>query len=49
MRQCSFLFRLVLAAVMLSSPLAASAIMGNYSDPGGGEYWCNVFVQSATV
>ena len=37
-------YLLALIATMLLSPLAASAISGNYSDPGGGTYWCNVYV-----
>lgn len=39
------LILLVLGLVaMLASPTAAYAISGNFTDPGGGEYWCNVYV-----
>ena len=39
-----FLTQLALVTAMLLSPLAASAINGYFDDPGGGEYWCNVYV-----
>ena len=42
------LTQLALLTTMLLSPLAASAISGYYSDPGGGQYWCNVFVASVS-
>ena len=39
-----FFIQLALVTAMLLFPLAASAISGHYNDPGGGEYWCNVYV-----
>ena len=38
------LMRLALIMTLLLSPLVARAISGNYNDPGGGSYWCNVYV-----
>ena len=37
-------YLLALITTMLLSPLAARAISGHYSDPGGGSYWCNIYV-----
>ena len=44
MKNYRFLFQLSLVLTMLLAPLAASAISGHYNDPGGGQYWCNVYV-----
>ena len=42
--------RIVFAlAMLLLCSLAASAISGNFSDAGGGEYWCNVYVHATTA
>ena len=38
------LFIQFVLAMMCLTPLVAGAISGNYSDPGGGTYWCNVYV-----
>ena len=40
--------QLALTMMMLLSPLAAEAISGYYSDPGGGRYWCNVYVSQVS-
>ena len=37
-------YLLALITTMLLSPLAAHAISGQFSDPGGGTYWCNIYV-----
>ena len=42
-----FLFTLI--ATLLVVPQSASAISGNFSDAGGGEYWCNVYVHATTA
>ncbi len=34
--------------LMLVSPMPSFAISGYYNDPGGGSYWCNVYVQSVS-
>lgn len=39
-----FHFTTLAALLLLLSPLQARAISGHYSDPGGGTYWCNVYV-----
>lgn len=44
MKNHRFIIQLSLILTMLLTPLAASAISGHYSDPGGGQYWCNVYV-----
>ena len=38
------LIHFLLLAVLLLWPGAAGAISGSYPDPGGGSYWCNVYV-----
>ena len=48
MRNHKLLIQLALIAIMLLPPLAAHAISGYFSDPGGGQYWCNVFVASVS-
>ena len=37
---------LITLAVALLSVLSANAISGHFTDPGGGTYWCNVYVSS---
>ena len=44
MKMYRFLVQFVLVATLLVCPVCASAISGNYDDPGGGQYWCNVYV-----
>ena len=34
--------------IALLVPLAANGISGTYTDPGGGTYWCNVYVSSVS-
>lgn len=48
MRINKHLTLLTLITTMLLSPLAAHAISGYYTDPGGGQYWCNVFVANVS-
>ena len=31
-------------SLMFVAPISSFAISGNYSDPGGGTYWCNIYV-----
>ena len=38
------IYRWMLLAAMTLAPVMAHAITGHYNDPGGGTYWCNVFV-----
>ena len=44
MRDCCVKIAFVMATLLLLCPLAANAISGDYPDPGGGKYWCNVYV-----
>ena len=44
MRTYSKTLRLLLSFLMALLPVAANAISGDYPDPGGGKYWCNVYV-----
>lgn len=48
MKTTRLLTQLALVAMILLSAPAASALSGNFSDPGGGEYWCRVWVYSTT-
>lgn len=38
-----------MATLLFLIPLTAVAVSGNFSDSGGGEYWCNVYVESTTA
>lgn len=49
MKTYRFLVQHVLATLLFLIPLTAGAISGNFSDSGGGEYWCNVYVESTTA
>ena len=31
-------------SLMFVAPISSFAISGNFSDPGGGTYWCNIYV-----
>ena len=42
-----FIIQILLVLVTLFAPMSMFAISGYFSDPGGGSYWCNVYV--ATV
>ena len=44
MRRNHFFILSALTAIMLLVPLSGWAISGTFSDPGGGTYWCNVYV-----
>ena len=44
MKKYKSLMLLALLTTMLLSPLAAHAISGQFSDPGGGTYMCNIYV-----
>ena len=39
------LIRSCVLMVMLLLPMTIHAVSGYYSDPGGGRYWCNVYVK----
>ena len=39
-----YLIKLLLLLMLQALPATALAITGYYSDPGGGSYWCNVYV-----
>ena len=49
MKTYGFLVQHVLATLLFFIPLTTSAVSGNFSDSGGGEYWCNVCVESTTA
>lgn len=40
--------RLALLLALMMLPVMAHAVSGNYSDAGGGTYWCNVYVSSVS-
>ncbi len=40
--------QLAIVIVMLLPPQVARAISGYYNDAGGGQYWCNVWVERTT-
>ena len=44
MRRNHFFILSALTAIMLLVPLSGWAISGTFADPGGGTYWCNVYV-----
>ena len=46
MKRLFYLF--TLASVLLLMPTTAHAITGYFTDPGGGQYWCNVYVASVS-
>ena len=39
-----FVLLILLLVTMVLSPVAVHAISGHFNDPGGGTYWCNVYV-----
>ena len=41
--------RILVPLCMLLCTMTASAISGNYSDGGGGTYWCNVYVHDVAA
>ena len=39
----------LLLTTLLMLPQAVSAISGRFPDPGGGTYWCNVYVHDVAA
>ncbi len=49
MKNHNLIIQIAMFVAMVMTPLAASALSGHYDDPGGGQYWCKVWVYSTTA